>query len=86
MTTPEPMIEARQLDKFYGDFHALNDVDLTVRKGEKMVICGPSGSGKSSFLKAGLLPMLESRVTVVFVGVRRQHGIPTAKVPVTPLS
>ena len=31
------------------------------------VIYGPSGSGKSSFLKAGLLPMLESRVTVVFV-------------------
>ena len=51
MTQAEPIIEARHLDKFYGDFHALKDVSLRVRHGEKMVICGPSGSGKSTLIR-----------------------------------
>ena len=34
------------LNKWYGEFHVLNDIDLTVKLGERIVICGPSGSGK----------------------------------------
>ncbi|QXT41333.1 amino acid ABC transporter ATP-binding protein [Gymnodinialimonas ceratoperidinii] len=45
------MIEAVHLDKFYGDFHALKDINLTVHQGEKMVVCGPSGSGKSTLIR-----------------------------------
>ena len=45
------IIEATHLDKFYGEFHALKDVNLTVHQGEKMVICGPSGSGKSTLIR-----------------------------------
>ncbi|NKB53134.1 MAG: ATP-binding cassette domain-containing protein [Rhizobiaceae bacterium] len=45
------MIEVANIDKFYGNFHALKDVDLTVRQGEKVVICGPSGSGKSTLIR-----------------------------------
>ena len=44
-------VELAGVNKWYGDFHVLKDVDLTVRKGEKIVICGPSGSGKSTMIR-----------------------------------
>ncbi|WP_237481569.1 amino acid ABC transporter ATP-binding protein [Lichenibacterium dinghuense] len=37
--------------KWYGSFHVLRDVNLHVRRGEKIVICGPSGSGKSTMIR-----------------------------------
>ncbi|TFL19441.1 amino acid ABC transporter ATP-binding protein [Jannaschia formosa] len=45
------MIEVRGLNKWYDQFHVLKDIDLTVRDGEKYVICGPSGSGKSTLIR-----------------------------------
>ncbi len=51
MTTNEPMIAMRQVDKWYGGFHALKSVNLSVAKGEKIVLCGPSGSGKSTLIR-----------------------------------
>ncbi|MFT5485263.1 MAG: general L-amino acid transport system ATP-binding protein [Paracoccaceae bacterium] len=45
------MIELRGVNKFYGDFQALKNIDLTVRAGEKVVVCGPSGSGKSTMIR-----------------------------------
>jgi general L-amino acid transport system ATP-binding protein len=39
------------LNKWYGDFHVLKNINLTVRKGERIVICGPSGSGKSTLIR-----------------------------------
>ncbi|MFY9239184.1 MAG: ATP-binding cassette domain-containing protein [Roseovarius sp.] len=50
MTQAAPILEAKHLDKFYGDFHTLNDVNLRVRQGEKMVICGPSGAGEARLI------------------------------------
>lgn len=44
-------ISIRAMNKYYGDFHALKDVDLDVGRGEKVVICGPSGSGKSTLIR-----------------------------------
>jgi general L-amino acid transport system ATP-binding protein len=49
-TTP-PMVELRNVSKWYGTFQALKDVSLTVHKGERMIICGPSGSGKSTAIR-----------------------------------
>jgi general L-amino acid transport system ATP-binding protein len=54
-TAPKPagqaMIELRNVNKWYGDFHVLKDINLEVRKGEKVVVCGPSGSGKSTMIR-----------------------------------
>jgi general L-amino acid transport system ATP-binding protein len=37
--------------KWYGSFHALRNINLTVRRGERIVVCGPSGSGKSTLIR-----------------------------------
>ncbi len=44
-------VEMRNVNKFYGNFHALKNINLSVAKGEKIVICGPSGSGKSTLIR-----------------------------------
>lgn len=44
-------VEITGLDKWYGSFHVLKDIDLGVRAGEQVVICGPSGSGKSTLIR-----------------------------------
>ncbi|MGE5201193.1 MAG: amino acid ABC transporter ATP-binding protein [Acidobacteriota bacterium] len=45
------MIEMRGVHKWYGDFHVLKDINLIVRRGERVVVCGPSGSGKSTMIR-----------------------------------
>jgi polar amino acid transport system ATP-binding protein len=45
------MIEIRSLNKWFGDFQVLKNVNQSVEKGEVLVICGPSGSGKSTFIR-----------------------------------
>ena len=51
MTAAEAAIEMQGVHKWYGSFHVLRNVDLTVRRGERIVICGPSGSGKSTLIR-----------------------------------
>ncbi|WP_420862008.1 amino acid ABC transporter ATP-binding protein [Algirhabdus cladophorae] len=51
MTDAGPAIKITGLNKWYGDYHALKDVDLTVEHGERIVVCGPSGSGKSTLIR-----------------------------------
>ena len=47
----EAMIEITGMHKWYGEFHVLKDINLTVKKGERIVVCGPSGSGKSTMIR-----------------------------------
>ena len=51
LKTDEEIITISGLNKWYGDFHVLKDIDLTVKQGERIVICGPSGSGKSTLIR-----------------------------------
>jgi len=46
-----PIIEISGLNKWFGEFHVLKDVNLTVGTGECIVVCGPSGSGKSTLIR-----------------------------------
>jgi len=47
----ETIIEINQMHKWYGEFHVLKDINITVKRGERIVICGPSGSGKSTLIR-----------------------------------
>jgi general L-amino acid transport system ATP-binding protein len=46
-----PAVEIAGLHKWYGEFHVLRDINLQVARGERIVICGPSGGGKSTLLR-----------------------------------
>ena len=46
-----PAVSIEGVYKWFGDFNALRDINLAVRKGERIVICGPSGSGKSTMIR-----------------------------------
>jgi ABC-type polar amino acid transport system ATPase subunit len=45
------IIEFREVNKFFGDFQVLEDINLSVDEGEVVVVIGPSGSGKSTLLR-----------------------------------
>ncbi|MGB0682045.1 MAG: amino acid ABC transporter ATP-binding protein [Magnetovibrionaceae bacterium] len=44
-------VELINMNKWYGEFHVLRDINLQVKRGERIVICGPSGSGKSTMIR-----------------------------------
>lgn len=82
------IIEFAKVNKWYGNqFHVLCDIDLQVRRGERIVICGPSGSGKSTLIRCinRLEVHQQGRLTVagmelsddtnVLHAVRRQVGM-----------
>ena len=47
----ESIISLKNVNKWFGDFHVLQDVNLEVKKKERIVVCGPSGSGKSTMIR-----------------------------------
>ena len=47
----DAITEIIEMHKWFGEFHVLNNINLTVRKQERIVICGPSGSGKSTLIR-----------------------------------
>jgi len=49
--SPDPIISIRGLNKYFGSFHALKDINLDVQAGSRIVLCGPSGSGKSTLIR-----------------------------------
>ncbi|OEE94046.1 amino acid ABC transporter ATP-binding protein [Vibrio crassostreae] len=81
------MVKFKSLNKWYGDFHALKDIDLNIEQGEIVVICGPSGSGKSTLIRcinqlepfeSGEISVLDQALPIKFntpgqVGMVFQH-------------
>jgi general L-amino acid transport system ATP-binding protein len=51
MKEKDSIIKIQNVNKWFGDFHVLQNINLEVKPGEKIVICGPSGSGKSVLMK-----------------------------------
>jgi general L-amino acid transport system ATP-binding protein len=47
----KPIIEIEGLNKWFGDFHVLRNISMSVNKGEVVVVIGPSGSGKSTLIR-----------------------------------
>jgi glutamate/aspartate transport system ATP-binding protein len=82
MSTPEatrPMIDMRNVSKWYGPFQVLKDCTTKVEKGEVVVVCGPSGSGKSTLIKTvnGLEPFQKGEIVVNGISV----GDPKTNLP-----
>ncbi|MBC7946815.1 MAG: ATP-binding cassette domain-containing protein [Chitinophagaceae bacterium] len=76
----EPMIEMRHVNIYQGDNLVLQDVNLTVNKGEFVYLVGKTGTGKSSLLKTlyGELPLREGEATVASYNLK---GLDWKKVP-----
>ncbi|MFI5820776.1 amino acid ABC transporter ATP-binding protein [Streptomyces rishiriensis] len=62
----DPLIELRDVNKYFGELHVLQDVSLTVGRGEVVVVIGPSGSGKSTLCRAinRLEPIASGTITL----------------------
>ncbi|MFI2345901.1 amino acid ABC transporter ATP-binding protein [Streptomyces sp. NPDC019443] len=62
----DPLIELRDVNKHFGQLHVLQHIDLTVGRGEVVVVIGPSGSGKSTLCRAiNRLETIESGAIVI---------------------
>ena len=66
----QPLVELTHVEKHFGDLHVLKDINLTVDKGEVLVIVGPSGSGKSTMCRT------INRLETIDSGVIRIDGQP----------
>ena len=51
MNENTPVVEFNNVNKWYGEYHALKDINFSVHTGEIVVVCGPSGSGKSTLIR-----------------------------------
>lgn len=66
----DPLIELQDVNKHFGELHVLQDINLTVGKGEVVVVIGPSGSGKSTLCRA------INRLETIESGAIRLEGRP----------
>ena len=71
----DPIIICRDVHKWFGAFHALKGISMTIYKGEVIVIFGPSGSGKSTFIRT--LNRLEEHQSgqIVVDGIELSHDV-----------
>lgn len=70
-----PIITIEEMHKWYGEFHVLKDINLTVKKGERIVICGPSGSGKSTLIRCINRLEEHQRGTIIVDGIELTNDL-----------
>ncbi|MFH8655758.1 amino acid ABC transporter ATP-binding protein [Streptomyces afghaniensis] len=76
----DPLIELRDVNKHFGELHVLQDINLTVGRGEVVVVIGPSGSGKSTLCRAiNRLETIESGEIVLDGQPLAEEGKPLAR-------
>ena len=89
----EPLVVLEGVNKHFGDLHVLQDIDLTIGKGEVVVVIGPSGSGKSTLCRtinrletfeSGSItidgePLPEEGKALAAAARRRRHGVPVVQ-------
>ncbi|MGB3264184.1 MAG: amino acid ABC transporter ATP-binding protein [Microcoleus sp.] len=75
LTAPEKVIVAEKVHKWYGQFHVLRGVSMTVNRGEVVVVMGPSGSGKSTFIRTfnALEAYQQGKITID--GIELSHDL-----------
>jgi len=71
----QPIIIARDVHKWFGNFHALRGIDMEVNKGEVIVIFGPSGSGKSTFIRTINRLEEHQRGQIIVDGIELSHDV-----------
>jgi len=71
----QPIIIARDVHKWFGNFHALRGISMEVMKGEVIVIFGPSGSGKSTFIRTINRLEEHQRGQIIIDGIELTHDI-----------
>ncbi|MGW0473860.1 amino acid ABC transporter ATP-binding protein [Streptomyces coeruleorubidus] len=76
----DPLIELRDVNKHFGELHVLQDINLTVGRGEVVVVIGPSGSGKSTLCRAiNRLETIESGQIILDGQPLPEEGKPLAR-------
>jgi simple sugar transport system ATP-binding protein len=62
----QPLVEMRNIEKFYGRIHALRNVNLTIRRGEIVGLLGDNGAGKSTLIKvlSGAVPYTSGQILI----------------------
>ena len=70
-----PIIIAREVEKWFGDFQALAGISMEVQKGEVVVIFGPSGSGKSTFIRTINRLEEHQRGQIIVDGIELSHDV-----------
>ncbi|MDG9712744.1 amino acid ABC transporter ATP-binding protein [Streptomyces sp. DH10] len=76
----DPLIELRDVNKHFGELHVLQDINLTVGRGEVVVVIGPSGSGKSTLCRAiNRLETIESGQIILDGQSLPEEGKPLAR-------
>lgn len=71
----ETIISVQGVHKWYGEYHALKDVNMEVKKREVIVIFGPSGSGKSTFIRTINRLEEHQRGTILVDGIELSHDV-----------
>ena len=80
MTSPQPLLELKEVHSYYGNIHALKGISLTVNKGEIVTLIGSNGAGKSTTLRT-ISGILQPRQGEIWLEGERIDRVPAHKLP-----